>query len=87
MDAPEGQLIGPVPVEGGFSLFRVLNHEDTFIVPYKQVQRRALALLRREREQQSLQVLLDKLREKYIGQIRIDENRLRKAVPDNLLQL
>jgi len=87
MDAPEGQLIGPVAVEGGFSLFRVLNHEETFIEPYEQVQRRALALLRREREQQSLQVLLDKLREKYTGQIRIDENRLRKAVPDNLLQL
>ena len=85
-NAPEGELVGPVAVEGGFSLFRVLDREDTSIEPYDQVQRRALALLRREREQQGLQALLEKLRKKYAAQIRIDQPRLREAVPDSLLQ-
>ena len=85
-DAPEGELIGPVAVEGGFSLFRVLNHEDASIEPYEQVQRRAAALLRREREHGHLQALLEELREKYAAQIKIDEARLREAVPDSLLR-
>ena len=85
-DAPEGELIGPVAVEGGFSLFRVLNHEDASIEPYERVQKRAAALLRREREHGHLQALLDKLREKYAAQIKIDEARLREAVPDSLLR-
>ena len=84
-DAPEGELIGPVAVEGGFSLFRVLDHEDASIEPYEQVRRRAAALLRREREHWRLQALLEELREKYAAQIEIDETRLREAVPDSLL--
>ena len=84
--APEGELIGPVAVEGGFSLFRVLDHEETSIEPYEQVRRRATALLRREREHRHLQTLLEKLREKYAAQIKIDEARLREAVPDSLLR-
>ncbi len=85
-DAPEGELIGPVAVEGGFSLFRVLNHEEASIEPYEQVRRRAAALLRREREHWHLQALLEELREKYAAQIKIDEARLREAVPDSLLR-
>lgn len=85
-NAPEGELIGPVAVEGGFSLFRVLDHEEASIEPYEQVQRRAAALLRREREHWHLQALLEKLREKYAAQIKIDEAHLREAVPDSLLR-
>ena len=85
-DAPEGELIGPVAVEGGFSLFRVLSHEDASIEPYEQVQRRAAALLRREREHWRLQALLEELRAKYAAQIKIDEAHLREAVPDSLLR-
>ena len=85
-DAPEGELVGPVAVEGGFSLFRVLDHEEASIEPYEQVRQRAAALLRREREHWRLQNLLEKLREKYAAQIKIDETRLREAVPDSLLR-
>ena len=85
-DAPEGELVGPVAVEGGFSLFRVLDHEDASIEPYEQVRRRAAALLRLEREHWHLQALLKKLRAKYAAQIKIDEARLREAVPDSLLR-
>ena len=85
-DAPEGELIGPIAVEGGFSLFRVLNHEEASIEPYEQVRQRAAALLLREREYWRLQSLLEELREKYAAQIKIDEARLREAVPDSLLR-
>ena len=85
-DAPAGELVGPVAVEGGFSLFRVLDHEEASIEPYEQVRQRAAALLRREREHWRLQDLLEKLREKYAAQIKIDETRLREAVPDSLLR-
>lgn len=84
-DASEGELIGPVAVEGGFSLFRILDHEEASIEPYAQVRKRAEALLRREREHWHLQALLEKLREQYAAQIEIDEARLREAVPDSLL--
>ena len=85
-DAPEGELIGPIAVEGGFSLFRVLNHEEASIEPYEQVRQRAAALLLREREHWRLQSLLEELREKYAAQIKIDEAHLREAVPDSLLR-
>ena len=85
-DAPEGELIGPLAVEGGFSLFRVLNHEEASIEPYEQVRQRAAALLLREREHWRLQSLLEELRQKYAAQIKIDEARLREAVPDSLLR-
>lgn len=85
-DAPEGELVGPVAVEGGFSLFRVLNREEASSEPYEQVRKRAAALLRREREHGHLQALLAKLREQYADQIEIDEARLREAVPDSLLR-
>ena len=84
-NAPEGELVGPVAVEGGFSLFRVLDHEDASIAPYEQVRKRTAALLRLEQEQRHLQALLEALREKYAAQIEIDEVRLRAAVPDSLL--
>ena len=64
----------------------MLDREDTSIEPYDQVQRRALALLRREREQRSLQALVETLRKKYAAQIKIDEPRLREAIPDSMLQ-
>ena len=84
--ASEGELVGPVAVEGGFSLFRILDHEEASIEPYEQVRKRAAALLRREREHWHLQALLEKLREQYAAQIKIDPVRLREAVPDSLLR-
>ena len=85
-DASAGELVGPVAVEGGFSLFRILDHEEASIEPYAQARKRAEALLRREREHWHLQALLEKLREQYAAQIEIDEARLREAVPDSLLR-
>ena len=83
--AQQGQLEGPLQVEGGYSVFRVLEREESSIEPFETVQRRARALLRLERETQALNAFLVQLREKYASQIKIYPDRLKEAVPDSLL--
>ena len=48
--AEPGQLVGPIRVRDGYSIFRVQGRNPGRVEPYEQVQRRARALLRRERE-------------------------------------
>ena len=81
----QGQLEGPLQVEGGYSVFRVLEREESSIEPFEAVQQRARALVRLERETQALNAFLVQLREKYAGQIKIYSERLKEAVPDSLL--
>ena len=83
--AQQGQLEGPLQVEGGYSVFRVLEREESSIEPFEVVQQRARALVRLERETQALNAFLVQLREKYAGQIKIYSDRLKEAVPDSLL--
>ena len=79
-------LVGPLEVQGGYSVFRSLGYEEGGIEPYEAVRQRASALVRRNRENQELEALLERLREKYAAQTRIYESRLAEALPDNLLQ-
>ena len=81
----QGQLEGPLQVEGGYSVFRVLEREESSIEPFETAQRRARALVRLERETQALNAFLVQLREKYADQIKIYPDRLKEAVPDSLL--
>ena len=83
--AQQGQLEGPLQVEGGYSVFRVLEREESSIEPFETAQRRARALVRLERETQALNAFLVQLREKYADQIKIYPDRLKEAVPDSLL--
>ena len=83
--AQQGQLEGPLQVEGGYSVFRVLEREESSIEPFEAVQQRARALIRLERETQVLNAFLVQLREKYASQITIYPDRLKEAVPDSLL--
>ncbi len=84
--AAKGEVMGPVEVEGGYSVFRVLHEEEEGVQPFEQVQRRARALLLRKREEASLQVFLQELRQKYAAQIHIDLDALEAALPDSLIQ-
>jgi hypothetical protein len=83
--AQQGQLEGPLQVEGGYSVFRVLEREESSIEPFETVQRRARALLRLERETQALNAFLVQLRGEYADQVKIYPDRLKEAVPDSLL--
>ena len=86
VETPPGQLVGPLEVEGGFSVFRMLGFEDAKVEPYETARPRALALMRRQRENRALQTFVERLREKYASQIEVDESRLTEALPDNLVQ-
>ena len=86
VEAPVGEFVGPVEVEGGYSVFRVLGREPESREPYERAQQRARTLLRRERGAQELEKLVKDLREKYISQVKIYDAHLMRALPDSLVQ-
>ena len=83
--AAPGELTGPVRVQGGYSLFRVKGQNPGGVEPYEHVQRRARALLRREREDEAFAALVRDLRQRHADQIHVDEDQLRAALPDSLV--
>lgn len=85
LSAEQGQLMGPLRVEGGYSLFRVEGKNTGAIEPYEQVQQQARALLRRERQNRAFDDLVKALRQRHAEQIKIDEDLLRQALPDSLV--
>ena len=83
--APQGELKGPLEVKGGYSVFRVLEREESSIQPPEVAWRQAGALLHHERENEALANLLVELRGKYASQTKIYPENLKAAVPDSLL--
>jgi len=73
-------------VQGGYSLFRVQGQNTGGVEPYEKVQQQARALLRREHENQAFENLVKDLRQRYADRITIDEDQLRQALPDSLVQ-
>ena len=86
LETPQGQLSGPLEVEGGFSVFRVLHHERAGARPFAEAERQARGFLRTIKERRGLQDLMEELRGKYADQVRIDEEHLARALPDSLVQ-
>ena len=83
--AQQGQLMGPLRVQGGYSLFRVNGKKPGGVEPYEQIQRQARGLLRRERENRAFDDLVKDLRQRHAAQIKIDESQLRQALSDSLV--
>lgn len=84
--AEPGQLVGPIRVRDGYSVFRVQGRNPGRVEPYEQVQRRAHALLRRERENAAFTAFVKDLRQRYQSRVDIDERALEAALPDSLVQ-
>lgn len=84
--AEPGHLVGPVRVRDGYSVFRVQGRNPGRVEPYEQVQRRAHALLRRERENAAFTAFVKDLRQRYQSRVEIDERVLEAALPDSLVQ-
>ena len=84
--AEPGQLVGPIRVRDGYSIFRVQGRNPGRVEPYEQVQRRARALLRRERENAAFTSFVKDLRQRYQSRVEIDERALKAALPDSLVQ-
>ncbi len=77
-EAPTGELTGPVAVEGGYSIFKVLSKErekQTF----EKVKRRVRATIRWQRKQKLFEQYLEELRQKYASQVKIWEDNLKTA--------
>ena len=86
MDADVGAWNGPIAVEGGYSVFRVAEHEESALESFEDAQRRARALLQGDVSAQVLKEYLHELRQKYADQVTIHSDRLADAAPDALLQ-
>ncbi len=85
VEAAAGEWTGPVEVEHGYSVFRVIARQPEQVQPFEQVGRRAGQLLRREREAEATRELIERLRDKFREQVVVHEDALRKALPDTLL--
>ena len=79
LQADPGQLVGPVKVPGGYSIFRLLEKSGGNLMPFDTVQQRAEATLRYQREQPIFEVLVGAVRELYADQVRIFEDVLRQV--------
>ena len=79
LQAALGQLVGPVKVTGGYSIFRLLEKSGGNLMPFDTVQQRAEATLRYQREQPIFAVLVGAVRELYADQVRIFEDVLRQV--------
>ena len=81
-----GELVGPVQVKGGYSLFKVLRRVEGELPPFSKVARRAHSLLSRQKEDQLFEELVAELLEKYQDRITIYQDELEVALPDTLIQ-
>jgi len=75
LSAPMGQIRGPVPSKGGYSVFKVINRIGQHIEPYEKVKRRAAAVLRVQKRQALFAQMMARLHEEYAPKVTVfDEN-------------
>ncbi len=74
--ADVGQLVGPVQVPQGYSVFRVVERSEGKFQPFAAAERRATASLRVRREEELFNSLVAEVREKYADRVRIFEPEL-----------
>ncbi|MDA0335366.1 MAG: peptidyl-prolyl cis-trans isomerase [bacterium] len=83
--AEKGVLMGPLEVDGGWSVFRVAHVDEGGIEPFDTVQRRARALLLRRRQQSAFGAFLQHLRDTHAAVVTIHAERLQEALPVEVL--
>ena len=81
-----GKITGPEPVEGGYSIFSVLNRQGGEVAPFFQVENKARALVRGQKREQLFEELIDDLLDKYKERIAVSDSALAAALPDSFLQ-
>ncbi len=85
-EAEIGEIVGPVQVKGGYSLFKVLRRIKGELPPFSKLARRAHSLLRRQKEDRLFEELVDDLLAKYQDRITVYQDELAAALPDTLIQ-
>jgi len=84
--ARDGELVGPVEVDGGFSVFEVAGRSGGEILPLSDVARRARALASRKKRELLFDELVDALMDRYEDRIVIYPSELEAALPDSFLK-
>ena len=85
-EADLNHIVGPVQVEGGYSLFKVVDRSGGQIQPFSEAETRARGLVRLQKKNQLFEQLVDELMAEYQGHITVYPNELEAALPDSLLQ-
>lgn len=77
--AKAGDIIGPVAVEGGFSVVRVNRHDEPYIRPYEQVANVVQHSIRRQRSDAAFEAFARTLVQRYQDKVHWYDDRI-KAV-------
>ena len=83
--AQPDELVGPVQVHDGFSVFKIVRRQPGERIPFAQVRRQIVDILRRAEEREQFQAYIATLRQQYAGRIQIDQQQLAAALPDDFL--
>ena len=82
VDAEAGELTGPVEVEEGYSLFRILSRERRQET-WEEARARATSKLRRQRQRRAFNEYMQELRERYASRVEIRRGALEAAFRAN----
>ena len=83
--AQPDELVGPVQVHDGFSVFEIVRRQPGERMPFTQVRRQVSDMLRRAEERERFQAYIETLRQQYADQIQVDQQQLAAALPDDFL--
>ena len=83
--AQPGELVGPVQVHDGFSVFEIVRRQPGERMPFAQVRRQIGDILRRAEEREQFQAYIATLRQQYADQIQVDQKQLAAALSDEFL--
>ena len=83
--AQPGELVGPVQVHDGFSVFKTVRRQPGERMPFAQVRRQISDILRRAEERGRFQAYIETLRQQYADRIQVDQQQLAAALPDDFL--
>ena len=83
--AQPSELVGPVPVHDGFSVFTIVRRQPGERMPFAQVRRQIGDQLRRAEERERFQAYIETLRRQYADRIQVDQAQLAAALPDDFL--
>ena len=83
--AQPDELVGPVQVHDGFSVFKIVRRQPGERLPFAQVRRQIVDMLRRAEEREQFQAYIATLRQQYADRIQIDQQQLAAALPDDFL--
>ena len=84
--AQDGELVGPLEVDGGFSVFEVVGRSGGEVLPLSEVDKRARALAGRQKREQLFDELVDGLMDRHERAITIYPAELEAALPDSFLK-